>query len=412
MPYYIEQARNFNFEDTAIPNLFISDFMPDVPDGDFIKAYIYAYMCCRQGTSLTHTELADRLGIMPEKVIAAWRYFSERGIVKLVPQTPGDELHFDVVFIDIKGVLYGSNGRSASEETGVMNGLEDPALAELFRRLAVICGIPGFDGSDMQRIVSWIADFGATAEIIEYAWRYCAEERGEKSANYVGKVVRDWSEKGFKTAAEVREHRANTDARSGVHRQLMEAVGMKYAAITSFEEKLFNYWLDDLGYTADEILELAQKTAGIRNKLKYLEGIIRNETNSKGAGTGGGPAAGRTGKTDRNEHYRQIRRKNEEAAALHLEEVYAALPEVKKADNEKLQLNTEISKTLASGMPDRESAVARLIKETEAVSARRRELLEQAGYPADYTEVHFNCQHCRDTGLLENGTSCDCFSNM
>jgi hypothetical protein len=90
MSYSIEKTRNPNLEDTAIPNLFITDFMPDVPDGDFVKVYIYAYMCCRQEIALTHSELADRIGLPPEKVLAAWRYFAERRIVELTPQKPGD----------------------------------------------------------------------------------------------------------------------------------------------------------------------------------------------------------------------------------------------------------------------------------------------------------------------------------
>ena len=106
MAYYIERTRNTNLEDTAIPNLFITDFMPDVPDGDFVKVYIYAYMCCRQGIALTHAELADRLGLDVQKVIEAWRYFADRRIIKFGKAGTSDEKHFDVEFVDVKGMLY------------------------------------------------------------------------------------------------------------------------------------------------------------------------------------------------------------------------------------------------------------------------------------------------------------------
>ena len=407
MAYYIETPLNSNLEDTAIPNLFITDYLPDAPDGDFVKIYIYAYMCCRQGIALTHTELASRLGLMPEKVIAAWRYFSDRRIVRLVPQTPGDELHFDVEFVDVKGALFGGNGHTKVAGGGTARPLSDPALAALFQRIAVIQGAPSMDGSDMKRVISWIEDFGATPEIIEFAFSFCAEERGEKNINYVGKVVKEWAEKELKTVAAVREYRAGHDARSGIHKQLMEAFGLRYSVITASEEKLFNYWLDECGYTVSDILDRSEKAVGISNKLKYVAGIIRNETESKPKGDGS--YGTRTAQKDRSDFYLRTRQENEAAAAARLEEVYAALPEAKEADEEKVRLNMEIAKTLASLMPDKQSALDRLNKEVEANRKRRTELLAAAGFAADYTEIHHTCPRCRDTGLLENGEVCPCY---
>jgi len=151
MAYFIEKTRNTNLEDTAIPNLFITDFMPDVPDADFVKVYIYAYMCCRQGIALTHTELAERLGLEVTKIHAAWRYFSERRIIKRLNKDISDEAHYDVEFVDVKGMLYTNdkpNGKSSSVS------LSDPALAALFKNIAVICAPPTIDSGDAQRIKS------------------------------------------------------------------------------------------------------------------------------------------------------------------------------------------------------------------------------------------------------------------
>ena len=415
MTYSIEKTRNINLEDTAIPNLFITDFMPDVPDGDFVKVYIYAYMCCRQGIALTHTELAARVGLEPSVVISAWRYFAERRIVKLSPQASGDETYFDVEFIDVKGMLY--TKEKPKDKTGAETGtaakpVADSSLAALFQRIAVICGSPSIDGSDAQRIISWIEEDGASPEIIEFAYAFCRDERGEKGARYVGKVVREWTENGLKTVEAIRDYRARTDARSGVHKKLMEAVGLRYSVITKAEEKKFNLWLDEYGYTLDQLLEWSEKTAGVGNKLKYLEGIIRKEREAEGksADTGGkGSRAPRSGLKDRNEYYREARRKNEDAAAVRLEEIYRTVPEVKRTDDEIALLNMELIKTLTSGMQDKQNAVKRLNSEIEAASARRKDFLKGAGYAPDHTDILYDCSRCRDTGILESGASCDCF---
>ena len=416
MTYSIEKPRNINLEDTAVPNLFITDFMPDVPDGDYVKVYLFAYMCCRQGIALTHTELADRIGLSPAKVLAAWRYFEDRRIVKLFPQAPGDEGHFDVEFVDVKGMLYAGEqrGKTGEYEKNGVGALSDPSLAALFRKIAGICGSPSIDGSDAQLIITWIEENGATPEIIEFAYLFCRDERGETGVKYVGKVVREWAGKGLKTVKDVRDHRAKTDARSAVHKQLMEALGLKYSVITAAEEKKFNLWIDDYGYTPERLLELADKTAGVGNKLRYLGGIIRKERESEGKGTDAdsGKKSSRSVMKERNDYYREAQRKNEEAAAARLEEVYGAVPAVKQTDGEIAMLNIELVKTLTSGMKDKQSAIKRLNKEIEDAVSRRKDLLTAAGFAQGYTDMQYGCLKCRDTGILENGASCDCYNEL
>ena len=193
----------------------------------------------------------------------------------------------------------------------------------------------------------------------------------------------------------------------------MEALGLRYSVITAAEEKKFNLWIDDYGYTPARLLELAELTAGVGNKFKYLEGIIRKERAGEGKGEekgpGTGPAKTRGGLKDRNEYYRIKRQQNEDAAAERMEEIYTALPSVKKEDDEISLLNIELVKTLTSGMRNKKDAVNRLNNDIEKALTRRKELLEKAGYAPDYTDIHFDCIKCQDTGVLENGASCDCY---
>jgi len=414
MAYYIERSKNINLEDTAIPNLFITDLMPDVPDGDFVKVYIYSYMCCRQSIALTHTELAERLGLELSKVLAAWSYFADRRIVRLTGKSGPDDTHFDVEFVDVKGMMYAKEKNGDKNGAGKRNGagsLSDPALAALFKNIAVIIGAPSIDGGDAQRVIKWIEDMGATPEIIEFAYEYCREERGEKSAKYVEKIVKEWADKGLKTVQDVRDYRAKTDARSAVHKKLMEALGLRYVVITAAEEKTFNLWLDDYGYTPERLLELAELTKGIGNKLRYLGGIIKKEREAAGSGDAAGSSTkGRGGMASRSEYYRNKRVKNEELAAARLEEVYKAVPEMKAADDEITILNNEIPKILTSGMEDKKNALNRVSNEIKEAAAKREKLLKENGFTENYTEIKYDCDKCRDTGILENGSSCDCYA--
>ncbi len=41
--------------------------------------------------------------------------------------------------------------------------------------------------------------------------------------------------------------------------------------------------------------------------------------------------------------------------------------------------------------------------------ARRREIVKFLGYPEDYTEVHYTCTKCSDTGFIDGVQICSCF---
>ena len=56
------------------------------------------------------------------------------------------------------------------------------------------------------------------------------------------------------------------------------------------------------------------------------------------------------------------------------------------------------------GLSDR---IAKIRRETEELRAARAALLEAHGYPADYTDVHYDCEKCKDLGFVET-KMCEC----
>lgn len=50
------------------------------------------------------------------------------------------------------------------------------------------------------------------------------------------------------------------------------------------------------------------------------------------------------------------------------------------------------------------------IKErNQTLNRRRRELIVGLGYPMDYTDVHYSCEKCSDTGYINGTQMCSCF---
>ena len=52
--------------------------------------------------------------------------------------------------------------------------------------------------------------------------------------------------------------------------------------------------------------------------------------------------------------------------------------------------------------------IAEIKKDTDDLREARAILLENAGYPADYSEVKYDCEKCRDLGFVDT-KMCDCF---
>ena len=88
-------------------------------------------------------------------------------------------------------------------------------------------------------------------------------------------------------------------------------------------------------------------------------------------------------------------------------DVQMRFPEIAEIDDELFKTGPQLFRTLISG-----GDVASLRERNQYLNDRRRRLLESYGYPGDYTEVHYRCPVCKDSGFLENTKACSCFRKL
>ncbi len=103
--------------------------------------------------------------------------------------------------------------------------------------------------------------------------------------------------------------------------------------------------------------------------------------------------------------YEQQQAKDRSDQLNRLNEVYAAVPEIRRLDSETGTQAAGCARELIAGD---EAAIDRFRENAARIRARRAQLLTQAGFPADYTEMRYRCSDCRDTGYI-NGERCHCF---
>ncbi len=80
-------------------------------------------------------------------------------------------------------------------------------------------------------------------------------------------------------------------------------------------------------------------------------------------------------------------------------ELYLAIPTLKEMDDRLSTFGLRIMETaLKNG--DTTKDIARLREENEKITAARAELLRKNGFPADYSDPHYECDKCHDSGYI------------
>lgn len=97
----------------------------------------------------------------------------------------------------------------------------------------------------------------------------------------------------------------------------------------------------------------------------------------------------------------------EQAAELRRAEIHAALPEVAKLDARLAGTGLALMGAALTDKNEREKQFAALKAENLRLNAERDRLLVAAGYPADYTDVKYECPLCSDSGYV-GIKMCDC----
>ena len=117
--------------------------------------------------------------------------------------------------------------------------------------------------------------------------------------------------------------------------------------------------------------------------------------------------------------YSERRRKRSYLVMQRKAEIYDKIPEFKELDARVANLSVECTRKmiLAASGNDTDSETRKkeyldsLHEEIEKITARKSELLDMAGIPADYLDPPYECDKCKDTGYVGD-EKCTCLKQM
>ncbi len=88
-------------------------------------------------------------------------------------------------------------------------------------------------------------------------------------------------------------------------------------------------------------------------------------------------------------------------------ELAEKIPELREIDEALAATAARIFGAALSGKAGLDERIAAIKKETGELRAARAALLKAYGYPADYTDPHYDCEKCKDLGFVDT-KMCDC----
>lgn len=382
--------------------MFIGEFMATAP-GDYVKVYLLALMYADLQVPTSNDRLARELSLPVEEVLLSWNHWEKFGLIRKKFPDPDNKLHYTVEFLNIREARFG-RAQTATSEPKAGIKLNDEELAELYRNIEAVTGRL-FEGREMQEIASWISDLGIDKDVIQYAYTFCARNRKTTRYRYVRAILKDWTDRGLRTVADVDGYLEQVDARHFLYRRVLKALGFSRNP-TEEERRLMDTWFDDLDYDIERVLEACSKTSGIANpNMNYINSVLVNWKKEE-TGQAGEESDSLYRRVMR--RYEQERADNERLLQENLARVFEATPRVQDILQELREASWRMSKAMLMGA-NGEEAVQKEQEYIDGLLAEKDRLLKEHGFESDITETVYTCEACKDTGTLENGERCPCF---
>lgn len=411
MNFKKEIIRNCYLYDTAVENVFINEYLTNAP-GDHVKVYLLALMYAEAGTVMDNGTIARQLSLTLEDVLSAWSYWEGKGVVRRHYKDRQDALRFHVEFINLKEQIYGHPGNSdkrneiPSELAGIM---DDKDLKNAYNKIEQVTGRL-LGGKEPAAILSWVNDYGISLDLAIFAYEYCMKYRKNSRYNYVNAVVKEWASKNLHTLNQVEAYLLENDKRHNLYKRVLKALGFSRNA-TEEEKRIMDTWFDDMKHDINRVLEACKKTSGISNpNINYINSVLSAWSREDGQMRHDTPPKDSNPISLVMDSYEKEREKRTAESEARREEVYKRVPRIREIEEEMRTAGMEIAKRMLSGGSGARNRIRELKNKTDRLNQEKAYLLTDNNFEINYMEIWYNCSKCKDTGLLDSGERCPCFS--
>lgn len=258
----------FDLGMTPVENLFLEEFMP-YAEGQDIKVYLLGLKLALDGKSPTPEQLAQRLELEVEDVLASYRYWANQGIVKLIE----DDKQTQIYYLSIRNVYLESNFSRKTLPTSLE---ANPYLIEVFREVDNALAV-ALSESERQQLIPFLQLHPVSPDMVALAFEDA--RRNRYRAKKAIEHLRYWIEQGAKDLDDVIILKDKLNLRAMQYKEVLRSIGKPYDQPTAGDKKSIDSWLDDYQFSLEDILsKLTEITLRKRNpSMNYLNAVFKNE---------------------------------------------------------------------------------------------------------------------------------------
>lgn len=243
---------------TSIDNTFILEYLPKADAVD-IKVYLYGLTIAssQHNDNNTIKQMALSLKLPEERILSAFKYWEQNGLVSISPTIPIHITYHSVKKPMLPIVKYNAKKYSTFVEEA----------ARLFPERILS---PNELTEFIELIRLYKIEINAMLMIIKYCLDY---KVGKASTPYILAVANDWIKKGLTTEDKVNEHISNLEANSEAIRMIFNSLGLAREANLD-DRQFFLKWTLEYNYSLDAILTAAKalkRKGGMERLDRYIE---------------------------------------------------------------------------------------------------------------------------------------------
>ena len=261
--------KNSKTEFTPVSNIFIDKYMT-VARGEFVKVYILLLKCTTTGEpGVTSDIIAAKLGLLESEVTNALKYWSNEGVIKLVPL---DKMNnFEVEFIDLSRVESTEN-----EKVNLLSALEKNSNKDMLKDIELLLNRP-LSNKEIEMYLSWTQELGFSLELILYLIEYCVSKE-KRTANYIESVALAWDDSGIKSIEDANEYMANFEDKWVKIRTILKYLNMQKNDLMKTQQDAIEKWLFTYNFPMEVILKACDICSKNLNKanINYIDKILSN----------------------------------------------------------------------------------------------------------------------------------------
>lgn len=239
-----------------LDNIFILELMPYAPE-NFTKVYIYGKMLAEGNCNADNSaeRMAKLLGITEDEVMDAFRYWEDKGLVRVSAVPP-----FEVEFTPVR-YSRPSQKTFQKKKYAAFNDM----LLKMFD------GKREFLPNELNEYYTVIEDCHLDPDAMLAIVSYCKRLKGNAIGwQYIVKVARNLIREGCRTTAEVEAKLEASDIMSVEISKLFRA--LKIRRSQDFEDvRLYRKWTEEMGFKSGTIIKLADSIYG---EMKGLDTVL------------------------------------------------------------------------------------------------------------------------------------------